>query len=297
MSLILFLLKLLCAALPVYVTVKAMKGLIRNRGDAGAVRMMSNYARHSGFYTTAEDLEEISDHIREEEAMRIAIGDHTQHEVSFEQEGPSAEYLKYYKYTHPCAQGEDLVTIIELEVSVHDYLAAESNLRLLNLELMRDDLRMRCHIAQMRVFIMTGRTELAVREFAEHQNFSERYLAQTEVGMLGYLDCAATICALTGDFEESVRYCEAMKQYVQNRRITDMNCLMPAITEIKRLFLQNRVDDGYAAMRQIKSEIESFPRYQYPWQSAFLLERLELTEMFIPVDESEIGADGGMPTI
>lgn len=217
--------------------------------------------------------------------------------ISLETHGPSEEFLRYFEHHHPCAEGADAMTIIELQLALHHYLPAEQSLRSMSPHLLEPKLRIRYVNAVMKLYIMTGRTEFALDCFTAYQGFAEEYLQSGGNGILSYFDNAASVLALAGDFEEAQRYCQAMRTYIARFQITDMQYLLPDITHVKLLFLQNEMDAAEQAFQDVRFRIENFPRYEHPWNQQFLLDLLDQTRLFAPPTEFEVGEDGGMPTL
>lgn len=257
----------------------------------------SRYRRRQNRFLSYEDIEKMEEHAHIERAVAQAFGSAAPKTVRYEDEGPSEAFLRFFRYHHPNPQEADLLTIIEMQVSLHCYLEAEQNLRTLVPQTLRDDLRMRCHNVAMQLYSLTGKTEWAVEEFARCQPFAERYLQQNPAGLLRYLDNAATICALTGDFSESERYCAAMEQYVRKYAITDAGALCPQLTEIKRLFLCGETAAAEQKLEEARFAIERFDRYQYPWECRYFLEKLEETRLFAVQSTQDAADNGEMPSL
>lgn len=198
----------------------------------------------------------------------------------FEKEGPTEAYLRYFQATHPCPHEDDHMTIVELELSLQHYMEAEQELRLMVPDYMNYPLRMRYVNALLKLYIMTGRTELALEVFTKYQDFSEQYLMTESKGILSYLDNAATVTALAGDFDEAERYCEAMKYYIIQQNITDMGYLLPYITKVKLLFMEEKSAEAEALFTETKRQIQNFQSYRSAWNQTFLYDLLDQTRLF-----------------
>lgn len=207
--------------------------------------------------------------------------------VNFEDEGPTRNFLRSYMYRHRNANYPEILTIIETCLTLKEYEFAESLLNCCFLTEMEESLWMRYYNAMMKLYIMTGKTELAARYFSDSQDFAEHQLRKDGSGVGEYLDNAAMICALTGEFEEAEKYCQALQNYVYNDNKKDSADFFPYLTEIKLLYLEGRREDAAvqtdAAMKIIYQMAENA---KYPWEMAYMMKLLEATKTFDISQES-----------
>lgn len=210
-------------------------------------------------------------------------------------DGPTEAYLRHFQNTHPCPSDEDHMTIIELQLSLQHYMEAEQELRLMSPQTLPEDLQMRYINAILKLYIMTGRTEMALDSFTQYQQFAEQLLQVYPRGILSYLDNAATVTALAGDFETADKYCEAMHNYVVSNNIRGMNYLLPEITKVRILYLENKPTEAKAMLSVTRKRIEEFPSYSQAWNQAFLHDLLDQTRLFDMSAMEEEGFDDEMP--
>ena len=200
--------------------------------------------------------------------------------VRFEDVGPTKEYLDYFVYQNPNPDTAAQISICELRNNVGQYDLSYTDLMRMNPEQFPDDLRMRWYIAMLHVLIMTGRTKYAAKVFADAQIFAESYLQTNPASLLPYMNHAATVCALTGDFEESYQYCLAMVAYTQNNQTLGVESFLPALANIKRLFLQGNGGLAMLEYSRLSEQIDAFTQFRYQWERSFWHARLEETRMF-----------------
>lgn len=210
--------------------------------------------------------------------------------------GPSETMLRvcteYFMHSNTAPTMEQNLQLMEVRLLLQQYETLEGQLFAIHAESLPVNLRLRYYNLVIQHAIMTGATKRAVDVFANTQDFAEKYLMYHEEDMLNYFDNAATVCALTGDFEESERYCEAMECFLQKRNILTSENFIPKFARIKMLFLAHRDAEAEALSKQMKSEISGFHQFRYAWESSFLMRELEKTQMFR--QETEQGEYGGM---
>ena len=218
---------------------------------------------------------------------------HTQ----FTKYGPSKPYADFLlKRVQMNPKPNELLSLIETYLVLQQYTDAETWMRSFMINQANDEQCMRFYNAQMKLYIMTGRTEKAVEIFAKVQTFADRFLLQTGRGLIQYLDNAAMICALTGDFEEADQYCKAMWNAVGADGSKDAADLYPYLTETKIMFLRGEKEKAEIQIRAAERVFQEYRDYQYVWEREYMLTLLARTRLF-DVSLSDVENAQTMPEI
>ena len=217
--------------------------------------------------------------------------------ATFEQFGPSLRYLEYFEYAHPNPSCSDLLTVIETDLALMRLEQAEKAMSFFSCYRPTADEQMRFVNAQMKLYILTGRTHQAAELFARTQDTADAYYAAQGRGLIHYLDNAAVICALSGDFDEAYRYCAAMKNVVFGDGKATTADLYPYLTEMKVMFLQGNTEDAEVQYIATERIFNTFPDYQYYWEKQYMLSLLARTRQFQITDQNGDMDEQSMPEL
>ena len=132
----------------------------------------------------------------------------------------------------------------------------------------------------MQLYIMTGQTELAVETFAACQSVENEFPMKTGRGIIEYLDNAAVICALTGDFEEANKYIQAMHNFSDRDSKDHIADIYPYLTEIKVLYLEGKCYEAMGKLPLVSAMIDNCPGYLNAWEKEYMRTLLHRTRLF-----------------
>lgn len=210
----------------------------------------------------------------------------------YRQFGPSEQVLsemnRAYRLQKTPLTTDQILDRLEVQLATQRYLPMEIQFQELHPENMQDEQLIRYYNLMMQYSIITGATEQAVDIFTHFQPYAESNLLNFPAFLLTYLDNAASICALVGDFEEANNYCTAMDHFVAQYSISDIRIFQPRLTKLKVLFLQREVASAEKEIRALKNDIQVFRYFQYPWQQQYLLNEVERTRLFFPDSDEEL---------